>query len=120
MTDPISLPPDIVDRSIGEHVAEPWWIDMRFTLDNERRGVRPAVAPAGGSGYHTEADMARRAELQSLTNGLPSRTNVCTRRKRTCGPQGGSQGLTAADSSYLSGKSRDNSARNCQLGVPVG
>ena len=28
-----------------------------------------------------------KAELRSLTNGLPSRTNVCTRRKRTCGPQ---------------------------------
>jgi hypothetical protein len=27
------------------------------------------------------------------TNGLPSRTNVCTRRKRTCGPQGVSPGL---------------------------
>ena len=26
-------------------------------------------------------------------NGLPSRTNVCTRRKRTCGLQGGSPGL---------------------------
>ena len=25
------------------------------------------------------------AELRSFTNGLPSRTNVCTRRKRTCG-----------------------------------
>ena len=34
------------------------------------------------------------AELRSLTNGLPSRINVCTRRKRTCGPQGGSPGLT--------------------------
>ena len=31
---------------------------------------------------------------RSLTNGLPSRTNVCTRRKRTCGPQAGSPGLT--------------------------
>jgi len=31
--------------------------------------------------------------LRSLTNGLPSRTNVCSRRKRTCGPQGGSPGL---------------------------
>ena len=31
------------------------------------------------------------AELRSLTNGLPSRTNVCTRWKRTCGLQGGSQ-----------------------------
>ena len=28
-----------------------------------------------------------KAELRSLTNGLPSRTNVCTQRKRTCGPQ---------------------------------
>jgi hypothetical protein len=27
-----------------------------------------------------------KAELRSLTNGLPSRTNVCTRRKRPCGP----------------------------------
>src|SRR6476661_6426770 len=27
-----------------------------------------------------------KAELRSLTNGLPSRTNVCTRRKRTCSP----------------------------------
>ena len=26
------------------------------------------------------------AELRSLTNGLPLRTNVCTRRKQTCGP----------------------------------
>ena len=25
--------------------------------------------------------------MRSLTNGLPSRTNVCSRRKRTCGPQ---------------------------------
>ena len=33
------------------------------------------------------------ASFSSLTNGLPSRTNVCTRRKRTCGPQGGSPGL---------------------------
>ncbi len=36
----------------------------------------------------------RLGELRSLTNGLPSRTNVCTRRKRTCGPQGGRPGLT--------------------------
>ena len=33
------------------------------------------------------------AELRSQTNGLPSRTNVCTRRKRTCGPQGRCTGL---------------------------
>jgi hypothetical protein len=34
-----------------------------------------------------------KAELRSSTNGLPWRTNVCTRRKRTCGFQGGSPGL---------------------------
>ena len=37
-----------------------------------------------------ERERHGRRELRSLTNGLPSRTNVCTRRKRTCGPQGGS------------------------------
>ena len=37
--------------------------------------------------------------LRSLTNGLPSRTNVCTRPKRTCGPQGGSPGLTQSGGS---------------------
>jgi hypothetical protein len=31
-----------------------------------------------------------------LINGLPSRTNVCTRRKRTCGPQGGSPSTVTA------------------------
>jgi DNA-binding protein H-NS len=30
----------------------------------------------------------------SETNGLPSRTNVSTRQKRTCGPKGGTPGLT--------------------------
>jgi hypothetical protein len=29
-----------------------------------------------------------------MTNGRPSRTNVCTRRKRTRGPKEGSPGLT--------------------------
>ena len=42
----------------------------------------------------TASYWASPTELRSLTNGLPSRTNVCTRRKRTCGPQGGSPGLT--------------------------
>src|SRR6476646_3253147 len=37
--------------------------------------------------------IATKQNLRSLTNGLPSRTDVCTRRKRTCGPQGGSPGL---------------------------
>ena len=41
-------------------------------------------------------EQSTKAELHSLTNGLPSRTNVCTGRKRTCGPQGGSPGLTDA------------------------
>ena len=34
------------------------------------------------------------AAARPIDVGLPSRTNVCTWRKRTCGPQGGSPGLT--------------------------
>ena len=45
-------------------------------------------------GYIGSAPELRSAVVRSLTNGLPSRTNVCTRRKRTCGPQGGGPGLT--------------------------
>src|SRR4029077_3258319 len=37
--------------------------------------------------------LSRIAQLDQRT---ASRTNVCTRRKRTCGPQGGSPGLTDA------------------------
>ena len=44
--------------------------------------------------YLTMDSLPRNAELRSLTKRTPSRTNVCTRRKRTCGPQGGSPGLT--------------------------
>ena len=44
-------------------------------------------------GYIASALELRSPVVRSLTNGLPSRTNVCTRRKRTCGPQGGSPGL---------------------------
>ena len=44
-------------------------------------------------GYIGSAPELRSPVVRSLTNGLPSRTNVCTRRKRTCGPQGGSPGL---------------------------
>ena len=43
---------------------------------------------------HRRRAQAQLSKLRSLTNGLPSRTNVCTRRKRTCGPQRGSPGLT--------------------------
>ena len=32
-------------------------------------------------------EQSTKAELRSLTNELPSRTNVCTRRKRTCSPK---------------------------------
>ena len=39
------------------------------------------------------------ARIAQLDHGLPSRTNVCTRRKRTCGPQGGSPGLTPSRNS---------------------
>jgi hypothetical protein len=45
--------------------------------------------------FVAQIDLDPKAELRSLTNGLPSRTNVCTRRKRTCGPQGGSPGSKA-------------------------
>ena len=47
--------------------------------------------------YLTMDSLPRNAELRSLTKRTPSRTNVCTRRKRTCGPQGGSPGLTPMD-----------------------
>jgi hypothetical protein len=43
-------------------------------------------------GYIGSAPELRSPVVHSLTNGLPSRTNVCTRRKRTCAPQGGSPG----------------------------
>jgi len=46
---------------------------------------------------HRRRAQAQLAELRSLTNGLPLAANVCARRKRTCGPQGGSPGLTTAD-----------------------
>ena len=44
-------------------------------------------------GYIGSAPELLSPVVRSMTNGLPSRTNVCTRRKRTCGPQGGSPGL---------------------------
>src|ERR1700747_3901215 len=47
----------------------------------------------GEPAAHPVEDCFDQGKLRSLTNGLPSRTNVCTRRKRTCGPQGGSPGL---------------------------
>ena len=42
----------------------------------------------------SQLDHQRAALLMRSSNGLPSRTNVCTRRKRTCGPQGGSEKAT--------------------------
>jgi hypothetical protein len=63
--DPIDLPPDVVDYSIGEHVAEPWWIDMRLVLQEEATGLRPSTPPPGRDqfGYFTEAEIARRGEV---------------------------------------------------------
>jgi hypothetical protein len=63
--DPMDLPPDVVDCSIGEHVAEPWWINMRFVLQEERTGLRPSLPPPGSDqfGYFTKAEMARRGEV---------------------------------------------------------
>ena len=56
------------------------WLEVSVTFD-ERHG------------YIASAPELRSPVVRSLTNGLPSRTNVCSRRKRTCGPQGGSPGL---------------------------
>jgi hypothetical protein len=64
--DPIDLPPAVADYSIGEHVAEPWWINMRHVLQEEATALRPRLAPPGCDtppGYFTEAEMARRGEV---------------------------------------------------------
>jgi hypothetical protein len=58
--DPDFLPPDVVDYSIGEHVAEPWWINMRFALQNEKYGVRLVA---------TQAENARLAEVLDAWHG---------------------------------------------------
>jgi hypothetical protein len=57
-TDPISMPPLIVEG------PNPWWVNMRFTLEEEEYGMRPGLPPPGhdGFGYFTEAEMERRAE----------------------------------------------------------
>jgi hypothetical protein len=65
---------------------------LRRVARLHRQRHRAAVAPVVAlslCGLRRKIEI----ELRSLTNGLPSRTNVCTRRKRTCGPQGGSPGL---------------------------
>ena len=46
---------------------------------------------------HRRRAQAQRKQNCAVTNGPPSRTNVCTRRKRTCGLQGESPGLPNAD-----------------------
>ena len=56
--DPGFLPPDVV--SIGEHVAEPWWIDMRHALQLEKHGVRLVA---------TDAENARLAEVLNAWHG---------------------------------------------------
>jgi hypothetical protein len=45
---------------IGEHVAEPWWINMRFALQNEKYGVRLVA---------TDAENARLAEVLHAWHG---------------------------------------------------
>ena len=62
--------------------------------DAAGRQVLAQVEEPGERGGAAGARGGVALELRSLTNGLPSRTNVCTRRKRTCGPQGGSPGST--------------------------
>jgi hypothetical protein len=76
---------------------------MALSLGGLRRKIEIAMLPDDVrvvlqlDGLAERERHRRRAQaqlLRSLTNGLPSRTNVCSRRKRTCGPQGGSPGLT--------------------------
>jgi hypothetical protein len=60
---------------------------------------RPSGLPlsTGRTGWRTTGVLDFKPMLSRialLDHGLPSRTNVCTRRKRTCGPQGGRQSLT--------------------------
>src|SRR6476646_1462501 len=58
----------------------------RFTIagSRSRTGSIPRSA-----GFRISSEAPR-----GLTIGLPSRTNVCPRRKRTCGPQTDAPGLT--------------------------
>ena len=72
-------------------------LKLALALLRNRHRLRSRAKPdernhVAGVGCHRQG--RTKTELRSLTNGLPSRTNVCTRRKRTCGPQGGSPGLT--------------------------
>ena len=75
-----------------------WGSQPRLCLSHKPGNINVLSAQDGRAGRtdHCADEIALKAELRSLTNGLPARTNVCTRRKRTCGAQGGSPGLTAS------------------------
>ena len=84
---PGALPPRLLDGN-GRHGRQ---------ASGECTSQRPV--PALDKGREPEAFrlqarprsvLSRNAKLDQRT---PSRTNVCTRRKRTCGPQGGSPGF---------------------------
>jgi len=64
------------------------------------RNAPPGTGPTGratgqsnGLARPSACQMGAKQNCAALTNGLPSRTNVCTWRKRTCASQGGSPGL---------------------------
>jgi hypothetical protein len=56
--------------------------------------VRVVLPPNGLAERERHRRQAEAQLLRSLTNGLPSRTNVCTRRKRTCVLHTGGRVLT--------------------------
>ena len=63
----------------------------------------------------SQLDHQRAALLMRSSNGLPSRTNVCTRRKRTCGPQGGSEKATLSGGCGSTGQSCNMRQCPCQF-----
>ena len=84
--------PSVPATSLPEFIAHAKSNPGRLSMASGGNGTASHMA---GELFKMMAGVATvQAELRSLTNGLPSRTNVCTRRKRTCGPQGGNPGLT--------------------------
>jgi len=59
---------------LGNSLTAGWWA----TSGNVKLLLASPAEPG------TSLNGLGEAELRRLTNGLPSRTNVCTRRKRTC------------------------------------
>ena len=83
---------------IGSDCGRRW---SRFSLGGLRRRIEALMVPDSvdvvlqldGLAERDSPPGAGAAKQNCAAYGLPSRTNVCTRRKRTSGPQGGSPGL---------------------------